>query len=58
VSYTVTVPITAGAHTVSQELFGAMTDYFHNHEYLTVMFVPTGSHESLAGTTAGTSERG
>jgi hypothetical protein len=57
-SYTVTMPITAGSHTVSQELFGAMPGYFHNHEYLTVMFVPTGSHESVAGLTAGTSERG
>ena len=57
-SYTVTMPVTAGAHTVSQELFGAMTSYFHNHEYLTVMFVPMGSHESVAGLTTSSSERG
>jgi len=50
--------VTTGAHTVSQELFGAMTNYFHNHEYPTVMFVPMGSHESVAGVTSGTSERG
>lgn len=57
-AYTVTMPVAAGSHTVSQELFGAMPGYFHNHEYLTVMFVPTGSHESVAGVTTGSSERG
>jgi hypothetical protein len=59
-SYTVTVPITAGAHTVSQDLIGTMS-YFHNKEYFTVLFVPMGSHESVsspASAQSGGSETG
>jgi hypothetical protein len=44
-SYTITAPITAGAHTVSQTVgpFGGTATFFHNAEDLTVTFIPTGT---------------
>ena len=40
--YTVTVPVTAGTHTVSQEIgpFSGTADFFWNNQHLTVMFIP------------------
>lgn len=43
--YTIATPVTAGNHTVAQTIepaFGA-ADFFHNREYLTVTFLPTGT---------------
>lgn len=41
-SYTLTVPITAGAHTVSQVLgpHTGTADFFYNRQNLTVLFIP------------------
>jgi hypothetical protein len=47
-SYSVTTPVTAGSHTVSQQVFAiipattaaATATYFYNHYDLTVVFVP------------------
>jgi hypothetical protein len=41
-SYTLTVPITAGAHVVSQVLgpFGGTATFFYNRQNLTVLFIP------------------
>ena len=47
-NYTVTVPITKGQHTISQEIgsLGNTLDFFTNREYLTVMYIPAGSVEN------------
>jgi hypothetical protein len=54
-SYTITVAITAGAHTVSQTAGPqtGTTSYFYNRNHLTVTFVPNGS-VALAATTSAT----
>ncbi len=41
-SYTITVPITAGSHTVSQKLgtSGGTCSFFYNRNNLTVLFIP------------------
>jgi hypothetical protein len=41
-SYTITVPVTAGAHTVEQEVgpFSGTADFFYNGYSLTVVFFP------------------
>jgi hypothetical protein len=43
-SYTTTVPVAAGAHTVTQDLgpFGGTSLFFYNNNELTVLFVPNG----------------
>jgi hypothetical protein len=41
-SYTATVAVTAGAHTVSQEVDPSGSDWFYNGNYLTVLFIPSG----------------
>lgn len=42
-SYTVTIPVTAGAHVISQEVDpGITSDWFYNGNYLTVVFYPGG----------------
>lgn len=48
--YTVTTPITAGTHTISQDLgpFFGTSSFFHNAETLTVMFFATGEVSSRA----------
>lgn len=51
-SYTLTVPISAGAHTVSQAL-GPQTgtsDFFYNREHLTVLFIPASQGSVTPGT--------
>jgi hypothetical protein len=55
ISYTLTVPITAGEHTVSQTVGqGANADYFYNRNHLTVTFTPGGSVSAApAGDDAG-----
>ena len=42
-AYTITVPITAGAHTISQVAgpFFGTTDFFYNRNNLTVLFLPS-----------------
>ncbi len=41
-SYTVTIPVTAGAHVISQEVDpGSTSDWFYNGNYLTVVFYPS-----------------
>ncbi|MGH2662036.1 MAG: hypothetical protein ACRDH8_04385 [Actinomycetota bacterium] len=44
VSYTVVRPVTAGAHTVTQQIEtpGVNADYVYDDNELTVLFVPTG----------------
>lgn len=47
-AYTVTVPISAGSHTVSQEVgpLSGSADFFYNKQFLTVQFVPAGTVET------------
>ena len=41
-SYSITVPITAGAHTIAQDVGPAGTaSYFYNKNHLTVLFLPS-----------------
>ena len=54
-SYTVTIPVTAGSHTVSQEIDpGSTSDWFYNGAYLTVIFYPesAGSLDTLTSSSA------
>jgi len=57
-SYSVTTPVTAGAHTVSQQLFALTTafapataTYFYNRYNLTIVFVPQISAYTALSTT-------
>lgn len=55
-SYTVSVPVKAGSHTVTQELGaygGSGVKYFFNNNHLSVMFVPS-SQASVASASAAT----
>ncbi len=59
-SYTTTVAVAAGAHTVTQALgpFGGTADFFYNNNELTVLFVPSGGVTTLAATPGGVSKMG
>jgi hypothetical protein len=63
-AYTVTVPITAGPHTVSQEVWAVNHEdaFFYNRNNLTVLFIPsslgTYSAASVGAFTAGTNAIG
>jgi len=48
-SYTVTIPVSAGAHTVSQEVDPGTDNWFYNGAYLTVVFHPasTVNHDRI-----------
>jgi hypothetical protein len=48
-NYTVTVPITKGTHTVSHNvgINSGAASYFYNKEYLTIMFFPAGTVETV-----------
>lgn len=47
-AYTVVTAVTAGSHTVSQEIgpFSGSADFFFNKQTLTVQFIPSGSVEA------------
>jgi hypothetical protein len=48
-NYTVSAAITAGAHTIDHRAgpSSGTADFFHNGEYLTVLFIPNGSVTSV-----------
>lgn len=54
VSYTVTVPITSGTHTVSQEVAGDDDGaYFYNRNNMTVLFIPSSQGTYIAASMMG-----
>ena len=52
ISYTITVPVTAGAHTLTQEIDGTSA-YFKNRESLTAVFYPSASFGTTAAVAGG-----
>jgi uncharacterized lipoprotein YmbA len=56
-AYTITRPITAGAHTILQRLSG-VTDFDYDSNELTVLFVPTGNVARSATQARGSSASG